>query len=163
MRLPAALPSRDRQGADWRRGAWLSSAAPGSRTITFEVACNRAAYLPRTSAPKSDSLYSGRRVPAPTLLAFLIDLPLRARCLAGGDDSNRVVLVRCGTPLRRRPEDAMPNVTKRISSHDRGRCRLPTTDQRTRSLLRRRVRRAFAGSGRPSGHAMRPRVVYAAR
>src|SRR5206468_11451932 len=48
----------------------------GSRTTTFVASVTRRAYFPRARRPKSERLYSRRRLSDRFLLAFLIDLPL---------------------------------------------------------------------------------------
>src|SRR5579863_8572509 len=44
---------------------------------TFELAGDRATYLPRINVSKSDRLYTGRSVSAEARLAFFIDFLLR--------------------------------------------------------------------------------------
>jgi hypothetical protein len=89
-----AISARDRSAALTAAAFGNTSATSGSRTTTFELACSRATYLPRTKVPKSDRLYSGRSASPATPLGFFIDLPLRPGCLASGDDSNCLILFR---------------------------------------------------------------------
>ncbi len=76
MRL-LAISARDRNAALTAAAFGNTSTISGSSTTTFELACSRAAYLPRTSSPNSDRLYSGRSASSTALLAFFIDVAAR--------------------------------------------------------------------------------------
>src|SRR3989338_7866449 len=65
----------------------------GSRTTTFVASRTRCAYLPRTSVPKSERLYSGRRSSVARRLALFIDLPLAWCCGSCADDPDCIVAV----------------------------------------------------------------------
>ena len=122
--------------------------------VWLDLACSRATYLPRTSAPNSERLYSGRSASPAPFLPFFIDLPLCARCLAGGNDSNRIILLRVGHHQKapggrhtKRHKTSLFERMIRIATCCRQR------DRRTRWLLHRRIRR---------GERINPPSVYGA-
>src|SRR5439155_24360756 len=80
----ADLPSRinPRRAVFTARSFGKAFATSGSRTTTLVVSPIRRAYLPRTSLPKSERLYSRRSSSIGLRLAFFIDRPLPAGCLA---------------------------------------------------------------------------------
>src|SRR2546421_9058794 len=62
----------------------------GSSTTTLVDSRMRLPYLPRTSSPRSDRLYSALPQSfSSESLAFFINLSLLSRRLSSGDDSNR--------------------------------------------------------------------------
>src|ERR1017187_8374356 len=89
-----AISARDRKAALTAAAFGNKSAISGSRTTTFELVWSRSTNFPRTSAPKSERLYSERRSSAASFLAFFIELPLCPRRERGGDDSNGVFMLR---------------------------------------------------------------------
>jgi len=73
-----------------------TSATSGSRTTTFEFACSRATYVPRTSARNSDRLYFRPKRILSDSLSLLHRSPSPPALPRGRDDSNRAVLFRVG-------------------------------------------------------------------
>ena len=69
-------------------------AISGSSTITFVDSRMRAAYLPRTSLPKSDRLYSGRDQSLSSDLAFFIDFSLLLCRTSSADYANGLTTLR---------------------------------------------------------------------
>src|SRR5258706_5627754 len=68
----------------------------GSRTTTFVASVTRRAYFPRARRPKSERLYSRRRLSDRFLLAFLIDLPLACGRGSGTDDPDCIATLSVG-------------------------------------------------------------------
>src|SRR2546425_5251491 len=60
----------------------------GSSTTTLVASATFRAYLPRTSVPKSERLYSGRSSSVGLRSAFFIDIPLTRSCGACTDNSD---------------------------------------------------------------------------
>lgn len=56
----------------------------------------RRAYLPRTIAPRSERLYSGRSQSLSSDLDLFINLSLRPGGQAGTDDTEKILLLRMG-------------------------------------------------------------------